>query len=196
MIRKVPDYWDTDVYRENAEKNIRYVDKTIADLKFKNKKILVCGRGTTTHPNFLPRFSTPTTNIDSNLYVTVDHSPSYARFITRKGNYAICLIVNPEIPKKILELGGDIYWFSPEYLDYKIPKIFFGKNSGLAAIALSSYFGAKYVLISGIILTGQYNQFSNGAKLVFEQINKQGTKIFSLEGNLVENITFKKWCNL
>ncbi len=196
MFRKVPDYWDTDVYRENAEKNIRYVDKTIADIKFDDKKILVCGRGTTSHPNFSPRFSTPTTDIGSDLYVTVDHSPSYERFITRKGNYAICLITNPNVPKKILELGGSIYWFSPEYLDYEIPKIFFGKNSGLAALAVASYFGAKFILLSGIFLTGPYTQFADGAKVVFNQIRKKGTKIFSLEGNLVDNITFDKWCDL
>lgn len=196
MFRKVPDYWDTDAYKENAEINSKSVNYTIKDLSLNTKKALLCGRGSQNHPEFHPRFSTPTTGIDSELYVTVDHSPAYTRFLTRKGNYALCLIVNPKIPKKITELGGKIYWFSPEYLNYGLPQIYFGKNSGLAEIALSSYLQIPYVLLSGIKLTGQYSQFVEGAKTVLENAQRSGTKIFSSDGDLTERLSFEDWCKL
>ena len=38
------------------------------DLSFDSKKILICGRGETIHPEFIPRFTTPSTMIESDLY--------------------------------------------------------------------------------------------------------------------------------
>lgn len=140
QLQQSPDYWSPDIYKKNAKENMAMVKQTIDDIDFTERKVMVCGRAVDTHPDFLPRFSTPTTNIESNLYIAVDHDPIYEQYITRKGNYAICLIVDPIVPKKILELGGQVFWFSPEYMDYGIPKLSLGEvhkgNSGLAAINL------------------------------------------------------------
>ena len=195
-FREVPDYWDTDAYIKNAEKNIKCVENTIDDFEFHQDKVLVCGRGTTDHPDFSPRFSTPTTKIKSDLYVTVDHSPRYARFITKKGNYALALIVHPNVPKKIMSVGGKIYWFTPEYLNYDLPKISFGKNSGLAIIAIASHFKVKSVLLSGIYLTGRYSQFRENAKSILQNVHQNGMKVFTLNGQLGELITYEKWREL
>ena len=100
-----------------SELNIKNVENTIANLSFDSKKILVCGRGEDIHPEFIPRFTTPSTMIESDLYVTVDHHPPKKEYFTKKGKYALSLIVHPNVPKKILELGGEIFWFSPQYLD-------------------------------------------------------------------------------
>jgi len=196
MYRKVPDYWNTDAYKENSNENLKYVKKTIDDLKFSSSKVMICGRGTSFHPNFNPVFSTPTTNIESTLYVTVDHSPAYTRFLTRKGDYALSIIVHPKVREKLESMNCNIFWFSPEYLDNSLPKINFGKNSGLAGISLAAYFNANYILLSGINLTGQYEQFLEQSKTIFENIEKQGTKIFSLTGNLSKKILFEDWCKL
>jgi len=161
---------------------------------------MVCGRRESHHPNFHPRISVPTTNIDSDLYVSVDHNPSYDKYITRKGQYVLSLIVNPSVPKKILEIGGKVYWFSPDYLNYDITKILDGKypksNSGLAAISILSYLGINYILLSGIKLTGQYKQFLEGKKMVFKRVEESGTKIFSLDGLLTEKLSYDDWCKL
>ena len=196
MYRKVPDHWDTNAYKENSDENLKYVTKTIDDFKFVSSKVMICGRGTSSHPNFHPIFSTPTTDIKSTLYVTVDHSPAYTRFLTRKGDYALSIIVHPKVREKLESMNCNIYWFSPEYLDNSLPKINFGKNSGLAGISLAAYFKANYILLSGINLTGQYEQFLEHSKTIFENIEKQGTKIFSLTGNLTKKISFEDWCKL
>ncbi|HMK32146.1 MAG TPA: hypothetical protein VK431_00815, partial [Nitrosopumilaceae archaeon] len=193
-LKNSPEYWNPLVYKKNAEENIMLVKETIDDIDFAERKVMICGRAIDTHPDFWPRFSTPTTNIDSNLYVIVDHDPGYKQYITRRGNYAICLIVHPYIPKKILELGGKIYWFSPDYMNYKIPKLSLGEvhrgNSGLAAINLASYLKAKFILLSGIRLSEKYEQFLLGKNLVFEQITQRGGKIFSLDGVIAEKLSF------
>lgn len=196
MFRKVPDNWDTDVYRENAEINSKKIEYTVEDIKFDVKKVLLCGRGIQNHPDFHPRFSTPTTDIESELYVTVDHSPAYERFIKRKGNYAISIITNPKVSAKILEQEGKVYWFSPEYLDYGLPTIFYGKNSGLAEIALSSYFHIQYILLSGISLTDNYSQFLESKQILFQNVKESGSTIFSLDGVLAEKIDFEDWCKI
>jgi len=189
--------WDTSILRKNAEANIKELKTTIDDFELDENKVMVCGRGKDSHHDFRPRFSTPTVDIDSELYVTVDHSPFYSKHITRKGNYALCLIVDPKVPKKITSLGGTIYWFSPNYFDYDIPKITFGKgiigNSGLASIVLASYFGAEFVLLSGIKLTGRYSQYLEGKEIVFRELKKRNVKIFSLDGILTEKISYKDW---
>lgn len=100
MIKYVPSHLETNTYFQNARMNIKNVKHTIADLNFQSDKVVICGRGATDHPDFQPRFSTPTTNIESELYVVVDHSPQYARFINKPGNYALSLIVNPDSLKK------------------------------------------------------------------------------------------------
>ncbi len=200
QLQQSPDYWNPDIYKKNAKENMAMVKKTIDDIDFTERKIMVCGRSVDTHPDFLPRFSTPTTNIESNLYITVDHDPIYEQYITRKGDYAICLIVDPVVPKRILELGGQIFWFSPEYMDYGIPKLSLGEvhkgNSGLAAINLASYLKAKFILISGIQLSEKYEKFLLGKNIIFKEIEQRGSKIFSLDGVLAEKITYANWCAL
>jgi len=196
----INNYWNPELYKINSEYNIKMVERTLDDIKFNSKKAMVCGRGELHHPDFHPRISVPTTNIDSDLYVSVDHDPSYVKYVTRKGQYVLSLIVNPSVPKKILEIGGKVYWFSPDYLNYDLPKILDGKypksNSGLAAISVSSYLGINYILLSGIKLTGQYKQFLEGKKMVFERAKKSGTKIFSLDGLLTEKLSYDDWCKL
>jgi len=194
-------YWNPVIFKNNARINIKNVVTTINDLKFNEQKILVCGRRESSHPDFFPKFSTPTTNVESTLYVTVDHDPHYVEYITRKGNYALSLIVDPTVAKKISDIGGKIFWFSHEFLDDDLPKILCGKslksNSGLAAISLASYFGAKSILLSGITLSEKiYHQFHEGKKIVFENINTRRTKIFSLDGVLAKQLKFDDWCSM
>jgi len=199
-LKNSPEYWNPLVYKKNAEENMMMVKETIDDIDFTEQKVMVCGRAVDVHPDFWPRFSTPTTNIDSNMYVIVDHDPGYKQYITRRGNYAICLIVHPAIPKKILELEGKIYWFSPDYMNYEIPKLSLGEihrgNSGLTAINLASYLKAKFILLSGIRLSEKYEQFLLGKNLIFEQITQRGSKIFSLDGAIAEKLSYLDWCKL
>ena len=182
-----------------SEINIKNVKKTIADLSFDSKKILICGRGETVHPKFIPRFTTPSTMIESDLYVTVDHHPPKKEYFTKKGKYALSLIVHPDVPKKILELDGEIFWFSPQYLNNNLPKIISGlftmDNSGLAAISLANYFCANSILLSGIKLNNMYEKFLEGKDLVFQTILNNNSNIFSLDGILAEKITFDDWNN-
>ena len=196
MFKHVPSHFETDIYLRNAKMNIKNVKHTIADLNFQSDKVVICGRGSGDHPDFRPRFSTPTTNIDSEIYVVVDHSPHYTRFINKTGNYALSLIVNPELPKKILSEGGKIYWFSTEYLEDDIPRIRFERNSGIAAISLANYFHVKYVLLSGMTLDGQYAEFFEGGRSVIMEVESRGTKVFTIHGNLTKKITFNEWCQL
>ena len=196
MFRKVPDYWETSVYQENAIENLKHVTRTIDELNFSHPKVMVCGRAVSEHPDFSPSFSTPTANIDSTLYVTVDHSPAYTRFLTRKGDYALSVIVHPKVREKLESMNCNIFWFSLEYLENSLPKLNFGKNSGLAGITLSVYLKANYILLSGINLTGQYEQFLENSRSIFKDIKKQKVKIFSLTGNLAEKISFEDWCKL
>ena len=64
-----------ELVKSYSDTNFKNVKNTINDLSFNSKKILVCGRGEPTHPDFSPRFTTPSTMIKSDLYVTVDHHP-------------------------------------------------------------------------------------------------------------------------
>jgi len=180
-----------------SEINIKNVKNTIDDLSFNTKKILVCGRGENTHPEFTPRFATPSTMMKSDLYVTVDHHPPKKEYFTLSGKYALSLIVHPEVPEKILDLGGEIFWFSPQYLKNNLPKIIAGvhtnDNSGLAAISLAHYFHAKSILLSGIKLNDRYRKFLKNKELVFKPILEDNTKIFSLDGTLAEKISFLNW---
>ena len=103
--------------------------------------------------------------------------------------------------QKIENVGGKIFWFSPEYLDNELPKIVAGKfpkeNSGLATISLASFFGVKKILISGINFSGKiYEQFLGGKEIVFSNLLNNGVEIFSLDGILAEKITFEKWCKI
>jgi|TARA_B100001750_G_scaffold230265_1_gene226530 hypothetical protein len=183
-----------------SEINIKNVKKTINDLQFTQEKILVCGTGTSSHPKFNPRFATPSAMIQADLYVTVDHHKPKKEYFTKKGNYALSLIVHPDVPKKILELNGEIFWFSPQYLKNDLPKIISGvitmDNSGLASISLASHFNAKSILLSGIKLTDSYTKFLKGKKLVFENASKNKMEIFSLDGILATKTTFDEWCKL
>jgi hypothetical protein len=194
------DYWNQNIYFENSKINSKNIDKTINDIDYDVKKILICGRGQKSHPNFNPKFSTPSTNVTSELYVIADHSPSYSNHITRKGNYAISLITHPSVVKKILELNGEIYWFCPEFLNYDVPKIITGEfpkgNSGLAAISLASHLKINYILLSGLGFTKEYSQFSSGIKIVLENLNNSGMIIHSLDGLIAPKITFSDWINL
>ena len=75
----------------HSEINIKNVEKTIDDLEFTQEKILVCGRGTS-HPEFNPRFATPSAMIQADLYVTLDHHKPKKEYFTKKGK--LCCIVN------------------------------------------------------------------------------------------------------
>ena len=158
----------------------------------------MCGTGASSHPKFNPRFATPSAMIQADLYITVDHHKPKKEYFTKQGNYALSLIVHPDVPKKILELNGKIFWFSPQYLKNDLPKIISGvitmDNSGLASISLASYFNAKSILLSGIKLTDSYAKFLEGEKLVFENASKNKTRIFSLDGILATKATFDEWC--
>ena len=138
--------------------------------------------------------------IKSDLYVTVDHHPPKKEYFTMAGKYALSLIVHPEVPKKILELGGEIFWFSPQYLKNDLPKIVAGiltnDNSGLAAISLAHYFKAESILLSGIKLNDTYQKFLKNKELVFEPILQSNTQIFSLDGTLAQQISFSDWADI
>ena len=145
-----------------------------------------------------PRFSTTSTDIESELYVLVDHTNFHKESINRNGNYALSIIVHPLVVQKIENLGGKIFWFSPQYIKNDLPKIISGKfpkdNSGLATISLASFFGAKKILLSGINLTNKiYEQFQAGKDIVFSNIYKNDGKIFSLDGILADKISIDKW---
>ena len=192
------EYWNPINLYKNAETNSKNVKFTINDLEINYDKIMVCGRGSHNHPNFCPRFSTTSTNIDSELYVLVDHTFYDKKLISRNGNYALSIIVHPLVAQKIESLGGKIFWFSPEYLKNDIPKIISGKfpkeNSGLATISLASFFGAKKILLSGINFSNEiYEQFNIGKDIVFSNIRNKGVEIFSLDGILAKKITIKEW---
>ena len=95
-------------------------------------------------------------------------------------------------------MGGRIFWFSPEYFDYDLPKITAGKypraNSGLATVSLAAYFGIKNILISGINFSEKrYEQFLDGKDVVFSNLENNGVKLFSLDGILAEKISFGEW---
>lgn len=190
----------TELIKTFSETNLKNIEKTVEDLSFNRKNFLVCGRGEIVHPKFNPRFTTPSTMIESDLYVTVDHHPPKKEYFTKKGKYALSLIVHPEVPKKILEIGGEIFWFSPQYLVNDIPKIIAGTstmdNSGLAAISLANYFNAESILLSGIKLSDRYERFLKGKDLVFQSVLNNNTKIYSLDGILAEKIAFNDWCNI
>ena len=47
----------------HSEVNIKNVEKTVNDLQFSEEKILVCGTGASSHPEFNPRFVTPSAMI-------------------------------------------------------------------------------------------------------------------------------------
>ena len=183
--------------KKYSEINIQNVKNTIDDLSFNTKKILVCGRGENIHPEFTPRFATPSTMMKSDLYVTVDHHSPKKEYFTMSGKYALSLIVHPDVAEKILDLGGEIFWFSPQYLKNKLPKIIAGvctnDNSGLAAISLANHFKAKSILLSGIKLNNKYQKFLKNKGLVFEPILNNNSKIFSLDGILAEKISFLDW---
>ena len=87
--------WNPKFYK-NAEINIKKVKSTINDLDFNYNKIMVCGRGTDSHPNFHPRFSTTSADIESELHVLVDHTFLHKEYIKRNGNYALSLIVHQD----------------------------------------------------------------------------------------------------
>lgn len=193
-------YWRPEIYYENCDFNEKNIEATVADFKFDSDKVMVCGRGEAAHPCFNPRFSIPTVGIESDLYVIVDHDPSYVQYISRPGNYAISVIVDPSVPKKIIEIGGKIFWFSPDYMKVQIPKITAGKfpreNSGLACIMLASYFEAKHALLSGIKLTDGYSQFLEGKDIVFDKVKNNNTSLYSLDGILCEKISIEDWRRL
>jgi len=200
-IRIIPDgYWDKNLYAENSEINLAQVDKTIDDIRFDYKKVMICGRATDSHPNFAPRFSTPSADIQSDLYVIVDHKKSYQNNISRGGNYALSLIVHPEVVKKIIEIGGKVYWFSPDYLKNDLPKIIQGKfpvgNSGLTAVSIAAYKDARSILLSGINLTNEYSVFMDGKELIFSYVKNKLAKIYSTDGILAERITYEDWLKL
>ena len=88
-------YWNGSVYRKNSEDNIPKIKQTIDDLEFGFDKIMVCGRGSDTHPDFHPRFSTTSTDIDSDLYVLVDHTAPSLRWIQRNGTVSYTHLTLP-----------------------------------------------------------------------------------------------------
>ena len=191
-------YWDSSNFYKNAEINSKNIKSTIKELNFDYEKIMVCGRASNNHPNFHPRFSTTSTDIESELYVLVDHTNFHKESINRNGNYALSIIVHPLVVQKIENLGGKIFWFSPQYIKNDLPKIISGKfpkdNSGLATISLASFFGAKKILLSGINLTNKiYEQFQAGKDIVFSNIYKNDGRIFSLDGILADKISIDKW---
>lgn len=194
------DYWNPSYYLENSEMNKKNIENTIDDLNVCEKKIMICGRGKKSHPNFHPRFSTPTTNLESELYVTTDHDPNYVDYINKKGKYALSLIVSPILAEKIRTIGGKIYWFSTEEIKSDIPNLLCGKfpkeNSGLAAISLASYLGVTSILLSGIKFTGSYDQFIPGKDMVLQKIQKQGVEIYSLDGLIANKMSFDDWCDM
>jgi hypothetical protein len=194
------DYWNPEYYLENSEINKKNIENTINDLTISETKVIICGRGEKLHPDFHPMFSTPTTNLESELYVTTDHDPKYVDYINKKGSYALSLIVDPLLPEKIRNIGGKIYWFSTREIKSDIPNLLCGEfpkeNSGLAAISLASYLGVTSILLSGIKFTDSYDQFLTGKDMVFQQIQKQEVKIYSLDGLIASKISFHDWCEI
>ena len=63
----------------------------------------------------------------------------------------------------------------------------------MASISLASYFNVKSILLSGIKLTDSYTKFLEGGKLVFANVSKNKSKIFSLDGILATKTTFDEW---
>lgn len=193
-------YWNPDYYLENSEINKKNIENTINDLTISETKVIICGRGEKLHPDFHPRFSTPTTNLESELYVTTDHDPKYVDYINKTGLYALSLTVDPLLVEKIKKIGGKIYWFSTKEIKSDIPNLLCGEfpkvNSGLATISLASYLGVKSILLSGINFTGSYAQFIPGKDLVFHEMQKQGVKIYSLDGLIASKINFHNWCEI
>ena len=121
-------YWNPANFYKNAESNAQKIKNTINDLEFTYDKVMVCGRGGTNHPDFYPRFSTSSTDIESDLYVLVDHSVESSNHVKRGGNYALSIIVHPVVVQQIENAGGKIFWFSPEYFDNDLPKIVAGNS--------------------------------------------------------------------
>ena len=64
----------------------------------------------------------------------------------------------------------------------------------MSEVAIIIDFNAKSILLSGIKLTDSYAKFLEGKKLVFENVSKNKTKIFSLDGILARKTTFDEWC--
>jgi len=194
------DYWNPKYYIENAEINKKSVEKTINDLPISEKKIMICGRGENFHPDFHPRFSVPTTDLESELYVTTDHDPKYTQYINKKGSYALSLIVDPTVVKKIQNTGSTIYWFSIKEIKSDIPNLLCGEfprvNSGLAAISLATFLATESILLSGIKFTGSYDQFLPGKEIVLQNVKKQAAKVYSLDGLIEKKISFNDWCEM
>ena len=173
-------YWNPEYYIENAEINKKNVENTINDLCIFEKKVMICGIGEKFHPDYHPRFSTPTTNLESELYVITDHDLKYTQYINKKGSYALSLIVDPTLVEKIKNTRGTIYWFSTKEIQSNVPALLCGKfpreNSGLAAISLATFLGIKSILLSGIKFTGLYEQFLPGKEIVLQKIKKPRLK--------------------
>lgn len=192
--------WNSDQYRKNAEINIEHVKNTIDDITLDFDKVMVCGRSTESHPSFHPRFSTPSSNVESELYVIVDHNDTYIQHIKRGGNYALSLIVHPSVVKEISKKNGKIFWFSPDYFQNDLPKIIQGKfpigNSGLSEISIATYKNIKNILLSGINLKGDYSIFTEGKDLVFKYAKDRGRTLYSLDGILAQKISYDDWLRI
>ena len=192
--------WNPEQYTKNSEANLKDVKYTIDDLSLDFDKVMVCGKAARAHPDFHPRFSTPSTNYQSDLYVLVDHTSAYVEHIKHDGNYALSIIVHPDVVKEIKRKNGNIFWFSPDYLQNDLPKIIHGKfpigNSGLSEISIAAYKSIKHVLISGINLTNEYSIFLDGKELIFRYAENRIKKIHSLDGILAEKISYEDWLKL
>lgn len=191
------DVWNPDKYIENAEVNLDQVRNTIDDIILDSDKVMICGRSANSHPDFHPRFSTPSTNLESELYVIVDHNETYVNHIKYGGDYALSLIVHPSVVKKINRINGKIFWFSPDYLQNDLPKIIQGKfpigNSGLTEISIAAYKNIRNILLSGINLTNEYSIFMEGKDLIFKYAKNRIKKIYSLDGILTQKISYDDW---
>lgn len=200
MIGISSDYWNPDKYIKNAEVNLDHVRNTIDDIILDSDKVMVCGRSANSHPDFHPRFSTPSTNLESELYVIVDHNDAYTQHIKRGGNYALSLIVHPSVVKEINEKNGKNFWFSPDYLQNDLPKIIQGKfpigNSGLSEISIAAYKNIKNILLSGINLSGDYSIFTEGKDLIFKYAKDRIKTLYSLDGILAQKIRYEDWLKL
>ena len=94
---------------------------------------------------------------------------------------------------RFVDAMNSIYEEIMEIKDGKYPK----ENSGLATISLALFFGAKKILLSGIIFTNKiYEKYQGGKDVVFANIHNNGGKIFSLDGNLAEKISIEEWYRL
>ena len=192
--------WDPVQYTKNSEVNLDQVKYTIDDINLDFGKVMVCGKAAFSHPDFHPRFATPSTNYQSDLYVIVDHTSAYAEYIKWGGSYALSLIVHPDVVKEINKKNGKIFWFSPDYLKNDLPKIVQGKfpigNSGLSEISIAAYKNIKNILLSGINLSGGYSIFLDGKELIFKYAEKRIEKIYSLDGVLAHKISYEDWLEL